>query len=1649
MAKTDGNSQKALGADLVSALYHLDGSGLKIGVISDSFNNQNGAAADVASGDLPAAVTVLRDLPLPPAPEQGGDDEGRAMIELAYKIAPKATYYFASGFPDPGSEDNPVDVCAAAVTALTQAGCDIIIDDLAFAGGEGFYQVGTTLDLAIEAAVASGVNYFSAVGNDNKDFYETGFTPLQAMVPNVGNGVFNDFGGGSPYLEIVIPKSKNASATILLAWAQPSPTIGNSPGAGNSLGLILIDSAGREVASATVSMEDGNPLQALSFKNTTDSDRFRLVVLQNGTHAVPPGQLFKILITGVGSFNDPNASKGSGNAFGHELVTSQNSVGAADYRQTPAFGVAPPAVAYFSSVGPGLIVLDANGRPLATPIVARKPDFVGPQGSNTAVPGFAPFSGTSAAAPNVAAVAALVLQANRALTPAQVTGVLAQSAIPLNTTLADAGAGLVQARAATELAVSEGGDRWNNGAGGNWAAATNWSRAAPPTPAQAASIGNDLGALQAAYTVTIGTPGNTAGSLTVNGFGGAAATLAVTPGGALAVGGSNAGNPTAGDLLVATGGTLAVSGGLLAIAGSLNSNNGTSSITGGTVSADNYAQNAGSLTLTAGLLSLTGGLSETGGSIGISASGALRTTSLASSSSAFTVGAGARVDVGGDASFTSNTVFSDAGTVITAGTLLVDSAIAMILAGGAVTASTIVLMASTSGSTARLDIAGTVTDAGALLTGTDQTFGVGYDVTIRQSGFLSIGGTSAQVQVHLEGGTLDYESSDAGVLTTGLKSVIGGLKDGVSTVRFGALTYDPTYTAEFYGGYLNIKQGSVRRAGLVLSDTPTAFALSADSTNHLQVRAVPCYCPGTLIGTEDGETAIECLSIGDRVRTASGALRPVRWIGRRAFDRRFAAHNRDVLPIRIRADALADGQPRRDLLVSPLHAMAIDGALVPAACLVNGTSITQADTMERIEYIHLELESHDLILAEGAPAETFVDDRSRLMFHNAAEFGALYPGARSQPARYCLPRLEQGQALEDIRARLANRAMRSPPPKTLEGRLDTATSGTVMGWARDGEEPVHLRLVDNGVAIAGFIADSARPDLDAAGIGAHAFTFTIPGGLCPMTAHVIQVQRASDGTELANSPIHLAAERPIIRTASAATAHGQLDHATRDRLTGWAHDPADPATPVRLQVFGNGAPIAHVLANQYRADLAEAGIGGGAHGFDLLIPGGLAPLARHVIDVRRERDGALLPGCPVVIEAVHSFDADLQQLIQGVVRATPAAQAGPVLSFMLGQADQLRIQAARTISDDRSSRRALVIDETVPQHGRDAGSDVVLSHMRALVRLGYAVSFVAASDDGRFAPALSGFHHCAPPHHRGVEDVLRTHAGAFDVVYLHRVGVAARYLELARSYNPEARTIFAVADLHHLRLARQAELENRPELLAHAGAIRTRECMAAWAADAVLTHSTLEAEWLRNAVPSARIHQIGWEAGMTPGPANFRQRSGIAFLGSGGHAPNADAAHWLVEEIMPLVWQSQPRLTCYLAGSALPASVRALERPGVAVLGHVPDLHTLFDRVRLSIAPVRFGAGVKGKVVESLAAGVPCIMTEVAAEGLALDPPLRALVGQDAKHLAALILRHHDRQQPGVRAAGLQLVTSRFAAAAVDHALGLALMGPSADVKAA
>ncbi len=227
-------------------------------------------------------------------------------------------------------------------------------------------------------------------------------------------------------------------------------------------------------------------------------------------------------------------------------------------------------------------------------------------------------------------------------------------------------------------------------------------------------------------------------------------------------------------------------------------------------------------------------------------------------------------------------------------------------------------------------------------------------------------------------------------------------------------------TAEsFSKGVLTLAAGGTVLAGLTIAAPPaysdsSHFFISSDGNGGTDITTdIPCFGAGTRIGTPRGETAVEDLAIGDLVNTAFGGARPVTWLGSWHVDLTDHADPQAVRPVRIAAGALAAGVPRQALHVSPDHALYLDGVLVPARLLINGETITQPPRGGALTYYHVQVDPHDILYAEGAEVESFLD-RGCALFGKPAEEPKTWEDA-------CAPLVIAGPLLQTIRRTLAAR----------------------------------------------------------------------------------------------------------------------------------------------------------------------------------------------------------------------------------------------------------------------------------------------------------------------------------------------------------------------------------------------------------------------------------------------------------------------------------------------------------------------------------------------------------------------------------------------------------------------------------------------------
>ena len=355
----------------------------------------------------------------------------------------------------------------------------------------------------------------------------------------------------------------------------------------------------------------------------------------------------------------------------------------------------------------------------------------------------------------------------------------------------------------------------------------------------------------------------------------------------------------------------------------------------------------------------------------------------------------------------------------------------------------------------------------------------------------------------------------------------------------------------------------------------------------------------------------------------------------------------------------------------------------------------------------------------------------------------------------------------------------------------------------------------------------------------------------------------------------------------------------------------------------------------------------------------------------------------------------------------------------------------------------LVVDHYAPQPDRDAGSRTMVAFLKTLVEAGCVVKFWPDSlyKDPLYVPALEAMGIEVFTGLRwlgGFEAYMRHNGREYDAVLLSRPSEASKYIDAIRE-NCKARIVYYGHDLHHVRMRAESALKATNTSDSDADEMERLE-RSVWArSDVVLYPSQEEAEAVHALAPSVDARAItpycydSFERAASP-----RGREGILFVAGFGHPPNVDAAKWLVEEIMPLVWKVEPTAKVSLVGSNPTEAVKALSSTLVEVTGYVSDteLQRRYALARVAVVPLRFGAGVKSKVTESLQQGVPLVTTAVGAQGLP-DIERCTLVSDspvEIAHAIVSLLTDNERWTVLSRA-GAHYAEANFSAATMRNTL--------------
>jgi GT2 family glycosyltransferase/glycosyltransferase involved in cell wall biosynthesis len=337
---------------------------------------------------------------------------------------------------------------------------------------------------------------------------------------------------------------------------------------------------------------------------------------------------------------------------------------------------------------------------------------------------------------------------------------------------------------------------------------------------------------------------------------------------------------------------------------------------------------------------------------------------------------------------------------------------------------------------------------------------------------------------------------------------------------------------------------------------------------------------------------------------------------------------------------------------------------------------------------------------------------------------------------------------------------------------------------------------------------------------------------------------------------------------------------------------------------------------------------------------------------------------------------------------------------------------AELARDRFCNERILVIDACALTPDMDAGSLRMFNLLTILADTGMKVTF--AAENLQFHEPFStelrqaGVEHLGAPHCSNLERHLEEFGFSYDAIIISRKAIAARFLPVARKFAPAAKVIFDTVDLMFLRLDRQADLEKSADLRTQASISKLQELSLARAADLTYVVSEEEASVLSKEVAAEKLAVVPLINPTRIPDTPFEKRWGLLFVGGYQHPPNLDAVLFFLDEILPIVRRSIPEIDVHIVGSRTPPSLSARAGERIHIHGFVADMDPLLDSVRLSIAPLRFGAGVKGKINQSMACGVPVVATNMAIEGMHLTAESDCLVADTPLDFAGAVCRLHQ-----------------------------------------
>jgi len=336
------------------------------------------------------------------------------------------------------------------------------------------------------------------------------------------------------------------------------------------------------------------------------------------------------------------------------------------------------------------------------------------------------------------------------------------------------------------------------------------------------------------------------------------------------------------------------------------------------------------------------------------------------------------------------------------------------------------------------------------------------------------------------------------------------------------------------------------------------------------------------------------------------------------------------------------------------------------------------------------------------------------------------------------------------------------------------------------------------------------------------------------------------------------------------------------------------------------------------------------------------------------------------------------------------------------------------LARDRSQGKTtvLVIDHYVPTFDKDAGSRSTYLYLKLLVEQDFNVKFMG-DNFYKSEPYTSTLQNMGIEvlygdyYNKHWKSWLKNNAESIDVIYIHRPHIATKYIDFINQLPKKPKTIYFGHDLHYLRFQRQCQINNDKKNLNEVNEWKELEYSLFEKFDIVYYPSQFEVDEIKKITPHINVKAIPLYVLDTPKlkEYNFADRKGLLFVGGFNHSPNVDAMLWFCEDVLPIIIKKIPDITLNIVGSNTPDSIKSLASKAVKIHGYLSDnnLDQLYKSTRLCVVPLRYGAGIKGKILEAMHEGIPVVTTEIGAEGIPNNPNC-LIVHNDAGDMANSII---------------------------------------------